>query len=104
MDGNDGEPKVQIFAELAARDLGPQLPTRSSDDARRAAEYAVSADATKLARLQHAQELGLHIERQLADLIEKQRALADGLEGTGARLHGARECAALVPEELALDQ
>ena len=54
--------------------------------------------------LERAQQLRLQVERQLANLVEEQRAALGALER--ARVLGVRagEGAALVAEELALDQ
>ena len=38
------------------------------------------ADPADLALLEHAEELGLEVERQVADLVEQQRALVGQLE------------------------
>src|SRR5262249_62026548 len=57
-----------------------------------------------LALLEHAEELGLDLERHLADLVEEERAAVGELEAAGPRRHRAREGAALVAEELALRQ
>ena len=46
---------------------------------------ALLADALELALLQHAQQLGLQLERHLADLVEKQRAAVGQLEAPGGR-------------------
>ena len=56
------------------------------------------------ALLEHAQELGLQAERQLADLVEEQRAAVGHLEAAGLLLGRAGERALLVAEQLALDQ
>src|SRR5690606_38966876 len=50
------------------------------------------------------QELRLQIDPELADLVEEDGAAAGRLEGADAPLLGAGEGAALVAEELALDQ
>jgi hypothetical protein len=63
-----------------------------------------AADALELALLQHAQQLGLQVERHLADLVEEQRAAVGELERAGARGDGAGERALLVAEQLALEQ
>ena len=70
----------------------------------RARQRLVAADALERAVLQHAQELGLQRRIEIADLVEEQRALAGGLEAAGAPRGRAGERAALVAEELALDQ
>src|SRR5205814_822616 len=67
------------------------------DGARRAepADLAVDEDA---------QELHLELERQLADLVEEQRAAVGGLEQADAVGRGIREGAFRVAEQLALEE
>src|SRR5262249_5141577 len=62
------------------------------------------ADALEHLLLEDAQQLGLQLERQVADLVEEERAAVRELETPDALGDGARERAALVPEELALQQ
>ena len=64
----------------------------------------VLADGQHLALLDDAEELGLELERQLADLVEKQGPAAGGAHQAGVGLAGAGEGAAHVAEELALDE
>ena len=54
--------------------------------------------------LEHAQQLGLHAEGQLADLVEEDRAAVGHLEAAEGARDGAGEGALLVAEQLALDQ
>ncbi len=61
------------------------------------------ADAQHLAVLEHAQQLGLEVARDLADLVEEERAAVGALEAAGARRDGAGEGAVLVAEQLALE-
>ena len=65
---------------------------------------ALPPDALELAVLEHPQQLGLQVERQLADLVEEQRAAVRDLEPTFPHPGRAGERALLVPEQLALDQ
>src|SRR5262249_687870 len=53
---------------------------------------------------QNAEELPLQRDRQQADLIEEDRAAVSRLEQAGLRLAGVGERAALVAEELRLQQ
>jgi hypothetical protein len=62
------------------------------------------AHALELVLLEHAQELRLRFERQLAHLVEQERATVGELEAAAALLRRASERALLVAEELALDQ
>jgi hypothetical protein len=65
---------------------------------------ARSVRALELLLLERAQQLGLTRERELADLVEKQRPFAGRFERARARGHRARERASLVAEELALEE
>src|SRR6185436_11579341 len=99
-----GEPVVEILAEPAAVDLHAEIAVGGGDHAEVDLERLGAADAPHLLALEHAQELGLHRERQLADLVEEHRAAVRALERAGVRVGGAGERAALVAEQLALDQ
>src|SRR5215813_3457060 len=63
-----------------------------------------AAQALKLVLLQYAQQLGLKIERNVANFIQKQRALVRKLETARLAHDGAGESAFFVPEEFALQQ
>ena len=58
----------------------------------------------QLAGLERAEQLGLRLGAQVADLVEEQRAGVRQLEPSQPALGGAGERAALVPEHLGLDQ
>ena len=64
----------------------------------------VDAHAIEAPLLQHAQQIGLQLRRDVADFVEKKRTAAGHLElALGARA-GSREGALFVTEELALEQ
>jgi hypothetical protein len=63
----------------------------------------IVAHALDLALLERAQDLRLHGERHVADLVEEQRRAARPLEASGARENGAGEGAALVAEQLGFE-
>src|SRR6185503_15956652 len=63
-----------------------------------------AAHALELLFLEDAQELGLQVGRDLADLVQQERAAVGELEATLAHLVRAGEGAALVTEELRLEQ
>ena len=63
-----------------------------------------AADRIDLAVLHGAQQLDLHLERQVADLVEEQRAAMRLDELAGVLFGGAGEGALLVAEQDALDQ
>src|SRR5439155_24293647 len=62
------------------------------------------ADALVLAVLHEPQELRLERERQVADLVEEERAAAGGRDAAGVVAHGAGERPLRVAEQLALKQ
>ena len=64
----------------------------------------VAADALEGPLLQHAQQLDLRALGNLADLVEEERAAVGLLEAPLAPRDRAGERAALVAEELALEQ
>jgi hypothetical protein len=103
LDGELGDPGVEIGAELPLDDPGPKVPVRRADDPHVDREGAVAAHGSHAPLLEHAEELGLVRERELADLVEEERAprgLAEEPRAIGGR---AREGALEVAEELALD-
>jgi hypothetical protein len=62
------------------------------------------ANGPHFALLQHAQQLDLQRERHVADLVQEDRPAVGRLEQPLVRLHGARERAARVAEELGFEQ
>ena len=65
---------------------------------------ARAAEPLELALLQHAQELRLRGQAHLADLVEEQHAARRQLDLPGLGLLRAGERAALVAEQLRLEQ
>ena len=63
-----------------------------------------AADALDLALLEDAEQLGLRLQGQLADLVEEERAPVGQLEAADPPGDGAGEGALLVAEQLALDE
>ena len=77
-----------------------QVAVGGDDDAHVHGDGAVSADAFDLALFQHAQQLGLHGERHVADLIEEQRAVVGLLELAQVTGRRAGERSLFVAEQL----
>ena len=77
---------------------------RGGDHPRAAQAGAVLADALEAAVLQDPQQLDLQRQRQVADLVEEERALGGDLEAAEPVAHRAGEGAARVAEHLALEQ
>ena len=104
LDREHAEPVVEVLAEPAALHLLLEVAVGGGDHAHVDGAGALLADALELALLQHAQQLGLQLERDLADLVEEQRAAVGELEAADAVAQRAGERALLVAEELALEQ
>src|SRR5688500_3820769 len=73
---------VEIGPERAFAHRAPQVAVGGGYDAAARDATLGLADALVLAILQHAQQLRLHLERQLADLVEEQGAVGGILEET----------------------
>ena len=94
-------------------EIGPKRPAftssssgaeRRADEPRVDADLRRAADAHELAVLEEAQQLRLHGERHLADLVEEERPAAGRLDLAARALARAGERALLVAEELALEE
>src|SRR5690606_29424856 len=81
-----------------------EIAVRGGDEPHVGRPLAHVADATVPLLLDRLEDLRLHLEIDVADLVEEERAPVRGLEEADLRLLGARERAALVAEELALGE
>ena len=79
----------EIFAEALVRDLVAQIAMRRRDDAHVDLAIAGGAERLDLLAIDRAQQARLQLERQLADLVDEQRAAVRLHEGAVAR-RGAR--------------
>ena len=95
---------VEVLAKATARDELIEIAIRGGDDADIDAAIVIVADPAELLRLQDAQQLGLQRQRQLADLVEEQRAGVRGGEQTFAIARRIGERTADVAEQLVLEQ
>jgi hypothetical protein len=95
---------VQIFAKLTYLDECRQVLVSGGNHANVHVVRPVTAHGSKVPRLEPPQKLRLQVDRQLADLVEQQRAAVCLREQAVARLHGSRECPARMPKELRLEQ
>src|SRR6185437_13494750 len=95
---------VEILAVLPRGDRGLQVPVRRGNDTHVHLQRLRAADPLKSFFLERSQNLGLQRERQIADLVEKQRPAMRELELSGLSLGGARERALFVSEELRFEQ
>jgi len=90
---------------VGLRDLGPMRAVRRRDDAGIHRARPASPEARHGALLQGAEELRLHVERKLDDVVEEERASLGHLELSCVAVRaGAGERPGFVAEELALEQ
>ena len=100
----DLEAVKEVAAELLFRDHFGQIAIGGGDEAHVDGDGPRAAEALDLALLQGAQQFGLQVERQLAHLVEKERAFVRQLQAADLARDGAGERAFLVAEELAFEQ
>ena len=94
----------EVLAEAALLHHPAEVAVRGHQHANVDLERALAAHATKLAGLQHAQQLHLHRRRHLAHLVEEQGAARGHLEQAAALGVGAGERAAHVAEQRRLEE
>ena len=103
-DRHDVQAVEQVFAELPVVGELLQAALRSGDDPHVDRDRLRPADAFDRPVLQHAQQLHLHRPRHVVDVVEEDGAAVGQLEAAGVIPQRAGEGAALVAEELRLDQ
>ena len=101
---DDVEPVEQVLAELARLDQLGQVAVGGGDDAHVHLDRVGRADPLDLALLQHAQQLHLGGERDVADLVEEDGAAVGGVEEALLVALRAGEGALHVAEELRLEE
>jgi hypothetical protein len=103
-DGAHEQAVVQVAAEAAGLDLGAQVAVGRGDEAEVGGDGLAGANGLVGALLQHAQQLHLQRQRQLADLVQEERAALGERDAAAPAARRARERAAHVAEQLALQQ
>ena len=103
-DRKDVEAIVQVATEAALTDFLGQVTVGRGDDPHVDVDRARAAQPLDLAFLEHSEQLGLELERQLPDLVEQNRPAVGQLEASDLRRVRAGERAALASEELALHE
>src|SRR5438445_2466537 len=100
----DAEPVIEILTELATRHCVREVSVGGDYEAKVGLERRGATDALELALLEDTEKFGLDGRRELADLVEKERAPGSELEA--ARLLPVRsgEGAPFMAEELRLDE
>ena len=98
------EPVVQVLAEPPFLDRLLEIDVGGGDESEIRLDRMRAADALDLFLLDRAQQLGLQLVAQIADLVEEQRAAGGQLELAELLPDRAGERALLVSEERALDE
>jgi hypothetical protein len=98
------ETKEEITTESTLRDFVLEIPVRRCDHPDIDLPCRVGTHALELSVLEDAKQLSLKLNRDLADLVEKQRTAVGGLEASGSVAQRTRERTLHVAEELALEQ
>ena len=98
------QPVEQVGAEVPGARLGLEVAVGGGDQPDVDRDRAARAERRDLAVLEGAQELRLEREGDLRDLVEKERAAFGGPEDAVVVGHRAREGAAAVAEELAVEE
>src|SRR4051794_35333378 len=75
LQADDVEAVEEVLPKLSLRDHVLEVAIRRGDYAHVDADRLVASDALELAFLQEAQQLYLHRGRDLADLVEEERAV-----------------------------
>src|SRR5689334_6617136 len=103
-DDHDIDTIEQVFPKSAGAHFRLEVTRGGDEHARIDAAGLLVSDPADLALLQHAQQLRLQTQRQLADFVQQDRAPARGLEQTGLVHTRAGERAAHMTEQLRLEQ
>ena len=98
------QPVVQILAERPVLNRLLEILVGRGDEAHVRLQRLGAAEPLVLALLQHAQQLHLRREGDVADFVEEQRAALGQLEAPFLPLLRAGERALLVAEQLRFDQ
>ena len=104
LDRDDVEPIKKVLAESMLGDGLGEVAIGRRDHATFGRDRLGPAHAFEPLVLKHPEQLGLHAERDLADLVEQQGAPAGLLEAPLPLAVGAGEGLARWPEELAFQQ
>ena len=104
LDGKNVEPVIEILAEFAFPRRLLEIAIGGGDHANVDFLRPRAAHGLKLPFLQHAQQLDLEVDGQLADLVEKDRATVGERKATFALFCRAGKGALFMAEQLAFDQ
>ncbi|MND98241.1 hypothetical protein D3C80_905840 [compost metagenome] len=103
-DGCHVQAVEQVFAKMPGHHRIGEVDVGRRHQAHVDRDRRARAQAHHFALLQHPQQFHLHVQRQVADFIEEQRAAIGRFEPAGLAVGGAGKGALLVTEQFALDQ
>src|SRR5215207_5628233 len=103
-EGQHLESVVQIGAEASLLHALRERLVGGGDDPRVAPQLGGAAEPAEGPRLEHLEQLWLHLGDDLADLVEEERAAAGDLEQPALGLLRVGEGAPLVAEQLTLEE
>ena len=95
---------VQVLPKAAGLHIGRQVAVGGRHQAHVDLDLALPAQSHQRALLQRAQQLGLHGQRQLANLVQKDGAAVGLLKPARTGCAGAGECAFFIAKQLRLEQ
>src|ERR1700736_2263849 len=98
MYGHDVEAKIEVLAEGAIAISGFEIAVGSGDDTHVDVHLFIAADGANFFFLEHAKELGLHFQGQLANFVQEDSATIGGLKQSGFRPGRSRESALFIAE------
>ena len=104
LEEDDVEAVEEILAELALADGFAQVDVSGGDDTDVDLDLGGSAEVHEAAILKDAQDLGLHVHRHGADLVEEERAAVGDFEEALLRGDGGGEGAFDVAEECGFEE
>ena len=97
------EPEQQVLSEPAGGNLLRKSRVRCTDEAGISLLSLGRTDALEFAGLEHTQQRGLQLQRDIGDFIQEQRAALREFESANTVGLGIREGAADVAEKLVLE-
>ena len=101
---DDVDPVIEILTESPGLHQFLELPVRRGEDSHVHRHLARFANRPNGLLLDYAQQLHLHVQRQVGHLVQEQRAALGAADQPFLVGHGAREAALLVAEQLGLHQ
>src|SRR4029079_18248966 len=104
LDRHHIETEEQVFSKFIPLHFLRQLLIRRGDETRANFFHLHATDRPHLAFFQHAQQLGLKRQRQIADLIKKQGPAGPPLDETELVANCTGDCTAHMPEQFALNR